>query len=158
MVLPMAVGKTSYNHPYLVSCFDRGKQNILTGIITSMTISRGVGNLNYTKDNRPIGVDVTITITDLSKVMAMPISTGDLFSNNVLIDNDHLFSNYMNVITSKSLYSQFYKLPKARINLTKEWFRIRDNFSASGLGLSAGEQASKFISFFLPDAGIIGAP
>lgn len=80
-VLPLSVGKQSYTSPFIVEIYSKGKNQCRLGIIDSMTITRGVGNLGWTKNYEPLGIDVSFTIKDLSSIMHMPIvsnfSTGD---------------------------------------------------------------------------------
>lgn len=73
--LPHMTGKSSYNQPFLVELYHKGRVNIRMGIIDSITVERGVGNVGWTQDGRALGIDVTFTVKDLSTVMAMPLTT-----------------------------------------------------------------------------------
>lgn len=72
--LPLSTGKHSYTSPFICELYDQGRCQIRLGIIDSMQVSRGEGNLGFDADGRPMGIDVTFTVKDLSSIMHMPIS------------------------------------------------------------------------------------
>lgn len=74
--LPLSTGKHSYTSPFLCEMYDRGRAQTRLGIIDSMTITRGKGNLGFTNDGKMLGLEVSFTVLDLSSVMHMPISEG----------------------------------------------------------------------------------
>jgi len=74
--LPLSTGKHSYTSPFLCEVYDQGRCQSRLAMITSMTVSRGEGNLGFDNQGVPMGIDVTFTITDLSSIMHMPISEG----------------------------------------------------------------------------------
>lgn len=76
MVLPLSTGKQSYTSPFLLEAFSQGRAQTRLGIVESMDIQRGVGNLGRDFDGNPLGITVNFTIADLSTVLHMPISTG----------------------------------------------------------------------------------
>lgn len=71
--LPLSTGKRSYTSPFICEAYCRGRHAIRLGMITDMSITRGVGNLGWTQDGDALGIDVTFTIADLSSVMHLPI-------------------------------------------------------------------------------------
>lgn len=71
--LPLSTGKRSYTSPFICEAYCRGRHAIRLGMITEMSVTRGVGNLGWTQDGDALGIDVTFTITDLSSVMHLPI-------------------------------------------------------------------------------------
>lgn len=72
--LPLATGKQSYTSPFLCELYVKGHSQVRLGMITELEITRGAGNVGWTKDHEPLGIDVTFTVTDMSSVMSMPIS------------------------------------------------------------------------------------
>ena len=78
--LPLSVGKSSYASPFLCSVTSQGVQNIKLGMITSLSITRGTTNLPFTKTRKPLGVDVSFTVTDFSTLVAAPVTKG-IFSD-----------------------------------------------------------------------------
>lgn len=75
-VLPLSTGKQSYTSPFLVELYDRGRCQTRLGMIDSMSITRGVGNLGFNNAGKTMGIDVSFSILDLSSIMHMPISQG----------------------------------------------------------------------------------
>lgn len=78
-VLPLSTGKQSYTAPFLCELYDKGRVLIRLGIIDSMQITRGVGNLGFSNDGKLLGVRVDFSILDLSSILHMPISQGFSF-------------------------------------------------------------------------------
>lgn len=114
MVLPLATGKQTHTSPFLVEAYNRGKITTRLGMITALNITRGVGNLGWRADGKPLAVDISITIKDLSRVVSMPIMTGsDVF------DNDNKYTDYMATLGAASLHEMIYGLDKMALNLNK---------------------------------------
>lgn len=74
--LPRATGRASYDGPFLLELFNQGRTQIREGMVESITVERGVGDIGWTKTGKPLGIDVTITIVDLSTILSMPINPG----------------------------------------------------------------------------------
>jgi hypothetical protein len=72
--LPLSTGKQSYTSPFLLELYDKGRCQTRLGMIDSLSITRGVGNLGYDNDGHAMGVDVSFSIVDMSSVMHMPIA------------------------------------------------------------------------------------
>lgn len=72
--LPISTGKQSFTSPFLCEMYAKGRNQIRLGMIESLSITRGTGNVGWTKDGEPLGIDVTFTVVDMSTVMHMPIS------------------------------------------------------------------------------------
>jgi hypothetical protein len=72
-VMPRSTGAQSYNGPFCCQLFARGRMQIRNGLITDMSITRGTGNIGFTREGLPLGIDVTFTVSDFSSVMHMPI-------------------------------------------------------------------------------------
>jgi len=77
--LPRATGRASYDGPFLLEVFNQGRTQIREGMVESISIERGVGDVGWAKGGKCLGIDVTVTIVDLSTIMSMPINPG--FSN-----------------------------------------------------------------------------
>lgn len=73
--LPIATGKQSYTSPFICSIFSKGRSQARLGMITSLSITRGTGNVGWTRDHAPLGIDVSFTVTDMSTVMHMPLKS-----------------------------------------------------------------------------------
>lgn len=73
--MPRATGKQSYTSPFLCELYSQGRQQIRLGVVESLSITRGTGNVGWTRNGEPLGIDVSFTVADLSSIMSMPISS-----------------------------------------------------------------------------------
>lgn len=76
MALPLSTGAQSYTSPFLVELYDRGRAQTRLGMIENMAITRGTSNLGFGDQHRPMAIDVSFSVVDMSSVMHMPISMG----------------------------------------------------------------------------------
>lgn len=74
--LPISTGKQSYTSPFLVEIYDQGRAQTRLGIIDSMTVNRGTGNLGFNNEGNFMAVEVNFSVIDLSSLMHMPIAEG----------------------------------------------------------------------------------
>lgn len=131
-VLPLSTGKQSYSSPFLCSLFCKGKNQIRLGMIDSVSITRGAGNLGWNNNGECLGIDVSFTIKDLSSILHAPIDPG--FNplkpwKGMLFDDDSAFKDYMAVLGNLSLADQTYGWRKLFINLTKKREAVDTFFS-----------------------------
>ncbi len=77
--LPRSTGVQSYNGPFSCQLFARGRMQVRDGLITDMSITRGTGNIGWSADMLPLGVDITFTVTDFSSMMHMPMVSASGF-------------------------------------------------------------------------------
>lgn len=71
--LPLSSGPRAFTSPFLVEAYCQGRAAIRLGLIESLSITRGVGNLGWTQEGEALGIDVSFSIIDLSSIMHMPI-------------------------------------------------------------------------------------
>lgn len=74
MILPISAGKHAYALPMLCEAYSRGRVVCKLGAITALSISRGVSNLGRNLDGDPLGVTINFTLTNLSKIVHMPVN------------------------------------------------------------------------------------
>lgn len=117
--MPRSTGAMSYGSPYLCSLYDRGRVQIKTGLIESLTIERGITSLPFSKRGEALGLRVTFSVLDLTSIMHMPMSTGGLFGNSGMIGEDAVFGDYLAVLAGMDLASQIYPMSKAALNAKK---------------------------------------
>ena len=134
--LPLSTGQQSYTSPFLCECYCRGRCQIRLGMIESLSISRGEGNLGWNRDGKPLGIDVTFSVVDMSTIMHMPLaqsvgwqSVGDISAE--LFGEDSTYRDYMAVLSSMTMSSQIYQLPKLFRNVTRITANTRSFFTAS---------------------------
>ncbi len=139
--LPISAGKQAYTSPFLCSLFNKGKNQIRLGIIDSLSITRCTGNMGITNNGECLGIDVTISIKDLSKVLHVPIEDG--FNplmpwKDGLITDDSAFKDYMAVLGNLSLADQTYPWRKMFLNLTRKRENLDTFFSRAHFASATG--------------------
>ena len=167
--LPLAGGRASYTSPFICELFDRGKIQIRLGMIESLTITRGTSNLGYSLNNKPLAIDVSMSIVDLSSIMTMPVSPagikdaivgalgapaaavgGALGVYNPAIDEDSILSDYLAVLTGLDIYSQIYAIPKAKLNMAKALIGAKAVSSPAAWAMLTNESATSGILSYTP--------
>lgn len=145
LAMPKSTGSRSYDEPFLLELFLRGRSQIREGRVRSVSITRGVGDVGWTKDGHALGIDVTIDFEDMSGVVGVPInpSTSRLMSlasgvaggiNETLggwvdqtaaalsqstYSEDNKFGDYMNVLGAVDLDRQINTLAKYSLRLAQ---------------------------------------
>lgn len=123
--LPLSTGKQSYTSPFILELFDKGRCQTRLGMIDSLTITRGTGNLGFNKQGHAMAIDVSFSIVDMSSIMHMPIAKGfTRGDSDGIFDDETVFSDYMNVLSSLDLRSQLYKTPKLKLALARKTRRL----------------------------------
>ena len=112
--LPNSTGSQSYTHPFYVEAYAPGKFMIRNGIISNLSITRGVGNVPFKADGKMLGCTLSVTIKDLSTVMHMP-----LINDPGIFDDDSMFTDYMSILGSASLFEMTNGFQKLNFNLNK---------------------------------------
>lgn len=74
--LPISTGKQSYTSPFLCEVYDKGRTQTRLGMIQNLQVTRGEGNLGWTRDMKPLGINVSFSVMDMSSIMHMPITAG----------------------------------------------------------------------------------
>lgn len=72
--LPRATGPASFDGPFLLEVHNQGKTMIREGMVESISIERGSGDVGWAMGNKVLSIDVTVTIVDLSSIMSVPIN------------------------------------------------------------------------------------
>lgn len=140
LALPLSTGKQSYTSPFLLELYDKGRAQTRLGMIDSISITRGTGNLGFNSDGHAMALEIAFSVVDMSSVMHMPISEGFSLGGaiatgmtlglngasgqtgasitNGIFDSDTAFSDYMAVLSGMGMYDQIYTWQKFKMNLT----------------------------------------
>ena len=141
--LPLSTGKKSYTSPFLVEAYRKGKSQVRLGIVDSISITRGAGNAAWSVDQLPLAVDVTLSISDLTQMVHMPID--DTIG---AYDDDSGFTDYMATLGSLGLSDMtMYPLlaARAKAKFQYDWHNLIFNNSSA--------MASFFSNINLPIPG-----
>ena len=126
--LPMSTGLQSYSAPFLCELYSQGRNQIRLGMIKDLTISRGEGNVGWTRNHQPLGINISFSVADMSTVMHAPIDVGFKPLNPLkgLFDEDNAFNDYMSVLGAASMADMIYPSRK----LAVRWTQKKLNFSS----------------------------
>ena len=116
---PRSTGRKSYTAPFLCQVYDKGRVQIPLGMITEFTVTRGRGNIGYTADGKPLSMEVTWTVKDLSRVLHMPLMPVLGLSSPTMMDETSSITNYLAAVAGQSIENQIYPSTKAKIRGAK---------------------------------------
>jgi hypothetical protein len=116
---PRSVGRQSYTSPFLCQVWDKGRVQIPLGMITELTITRGRGNLGFTTDGKPLSIEVSWRVRDLSRILHMPLMPVLGMSNTTMIDEESAITNYLSAVAGQSLEQQIYPSTRAKVRMAK---------------------------------------
>lgn len=146
--LPISTGKSSYTSPYLCKLFNKGKQTIELGMITSLSITRGTSNLGWSKNKKPLAIDVSFTVTDFSTLIAVP-TAGSIFTTfSPTIDDTSTMGRYLATLGSRDLLTSKYAYARARLRIANTAKGLNQMFTSSKIGMVIGENISGIIGGF----------
>lgn len=120
--LPLSTGPHSYTSPFLCQLYDRGRAQTRLGMITSMSVTRGLNNLAFNHIGEPMAIEINFTVSELSSIVHMPIRSGfrpigDLLES--VFEQESLFNDYVATLSSLSLAEQIYVGERIKLGLTK---------------------------------------
>jgi hypothetical protein len=141
--LPLSAGRHAFTSPFICEAYCRGRAGIRLGMVESVSVTRGTGNLGWNQDDEPLGIDVRLTIVDMSSILHMPISmqfsaldgaiaaageavagdTGAYVASLVTetaFDEDNSFTDYLSVLASLSFQDMVYPTNRWRINVANQ--------------------------------------
>ena len=133
--LPASTGVASYTSPMLVQLFDPGVSTVRLGMITSLTINRGTGNVSWSKEVGALGADVDFEITNLSRLLHAPIDPSFNFLEpwKNIVPDDNNFNDYLAAMANLSVADQTAVGPRMALAFTRGLERVDNYFSAGRL-------------------------
>lgn len=155
--LPLSTGPASFTSPFICELYCKGRNQTRLGMIDSLEIRRGVGNIGWTQDDKPLGIDITFSVVDMSSIMHMPIT--NMFNplepltpgglGRMFMGDETTFSDYMAVLSSLGLSDQIYASRRLKRNYYKQvlnyssWFN-KAHFANWAMGTFPGQIFSIF--------------
>ena len=137
--LPLSTGPASYTSPFLCSMHCQGVNNIKLGMITSLQITRGTTNLPYTRSSRPLGIDVSFTVTDFSNIVTAPVSSSifaDIFMSGY--DDEGPLGRYIATIAGRDIQTFKYYSNRLGRRLARIGANIESALSPYRWGVGTG--------------------
>ena len=131
---PRSTGPNSYTAPYLCKLWHKGRAQVQLGIIDSLSITRGTGNVGWNAQGLAMGIDVTFSVTNLSKMLHMPITTEFSLADAVGLtqfDEDNNFTDYMATLGALGLSEQHYNSTRWRLRRLAAQKNFKDHLSMS---------------------------
>lgn len=144
--LPLTTGKASYTSPFLCQIYHKGRVQCKLGMIDSLTITRGTGNIGWNTEDEMLGAEISFSVVDMSSIMHVPIRPG--FSSNsirgkagelaaggisqaafgnagygaiasgVAFDEESVFQDYLGVIGGLDVTDSYYRMRRLNLNMS----------------------------------------
>lgn len=127
--IPRSTGKSSYHSPFICQLFDRGRNTIMLGLISELSISRGTSNLSFDPLGKALAVDVNFSVVNLSSVMHYAMTNGSIFDSTASLNEDSPMGEYLATISGMSIGSMIYPVPRALLRLQRFGARSKQLFS-----------------------------
>ena len=143
--LPISTGRQTYTSPFICKLISVGRSNMDLAMIDSLSVTHGVGNLGFTRDGKPLGIDLSITFKDLNRSVHAPIDTGGSLLNPLnamsIFDDDNNFNYYLNTLAGVSVADQTIATRRLDRNIRAKMMAYDSFFSTGHLMLATGESA-----------------
>lgn len=139
--LPISYGRHAYGAPMLCEMYVQGKNQSRLAMITSLSITRGEGNLGWSKDGDFLGCDISFEVTDLSTIMHAPIDSGMSVLGDFrwIMSDDNVFNDYMSVLSNLSVGEMSYSWDKLKLNWSRYVTTQQSFMSPSRIAMIAGD-------------------
>lgn len=139
--LPISYGRHAYGAPMLCEMYVQGKNQSRLAMITSLSITRGEGNLGWSKDGEFLGCDINFEVTDLSTIMHAPIDSGMNIIGDFrwIMSDDNVFNDYMAVLSNLSVGEMTYSWDKIKLNWSRYVTTQQSFLSPSRIAMIASD-------------------
>lgn len=152
-VLPLSAGQASHSSPFICEFFSKGVAHFNPGIITNVSVSRGVSNLGMDKNKRYRGIDVTFTVADLTNIMTAPVNASIFGNFSVALEDNKPINKYLATIASRDLLTNKYMKPKIKIRLSRFLMAWDQMVSPTSIGLRGGLWLENVLGGIVADHG-----
>lgn len=149
--LPLSAGQSAHTSPFLCEAFSKGVQHIKMGMITSLSVTRGVNNLALDKNKNLRGIDVSFTVTDFSTIMTAPINTSIFDTFNIALEDSKPINRYLAVLASRDLLTSKYMIPRMKLKASRLLMNIDKAFSPHSIGMRIGHGLNNLLGGLVAD-------
>ena len=154
--LPMQAGPRSNTSPLLCESYVRGGVYKTLGIIKSLNLVRGGGNMGFDTHGVSLTVKLTVSIADLTRVVAAPIvSNNSYLLPGYDLGADSSIDEYLSVLTGVSIYEQVFPMPALERRLNASIANLSSFYTLNTIGSALGRnnilgKIMKFTKFSSP--------
>ena len=134
-ILPTKTGEATYTSPLLASGFLKGHLNSTKGMITSLSIKRGGGNIGWDGNRQALSTILEFTYTDFKEHMAAPVIMN---AYDIPIDNEDTLSQFIATMAGRTLHENRFIYPKLIMKYYKTKYGLEALFSPAYHGLALG--------------------
>jgi hypothetical protein len=128
LAFPRQASAAVYMSPPLIRLYSKGWFSCDMGMVDSITIKRGTGVNEWTSDNMPRTIDVTLNIKDLFTNMMLSIGGSAKHEIKIFSQKNSILRDYLNTLCGVDTFAAA-KL-SARF---KQWFELRVKYGAARL-------------------------
>ena len=151
LVLPQSAGSGSYTTPLMVQAFMRGVCNLDRAMITSLTITKGNGNLGYTKQGKATNLEISFTLTDMSELLVAPL--GDSLYNN--FNQETSLGRYISTLAGRDFRTNSFLVPKLKMALSTTLQSLDVKFSGASMGVHLADTiVGDIVALATPDISV----
>lgn len=161
--LPISTGRQTYASPFICKLISVGRSNMDLAMIDSLNITHGVGNLGFTKDGKPLQVNISASFKDLNRSVHAPIDTGGSLLNPLnalsIFDDDNNFNYYINTLAGVSVADQVIAVRRLERNARLKMLNYSSFFSTGHLTLALTESApGRTLRSAMSAGALLGGP
>lgn len=147
--LPIKSGAQSHVSPLLCSIYNKGKSQKAMGMITSVSIERGVTSMPFDIAGHALSMSVSISVTDLAPCMSVPMSTGQIFNGlgaignntakNKQLDEDSAIFDFLATLAAMTVAEQGDGFTAAQVRIDRGLTALQSMLSPSAWALQGYE-------------------
>lgn len=146
-VLPLGTGRSSHVSPYICKLYCKGICDIELGIISEVSVTRGVSNLAFNRWKQPLALDVSFKVKDMSTIMTAPINRSLLTSflqggpAGILgqLTSEGKLDEYIGVLCGRDIYNARFTMPSFLRRLNKAGMRFQQFVNPNRMAMWVGE-------------------
>lgn len=127
LALPRGTGAQSFGAPFYIEFYSKGRTQSKIGLVKSLSIERGVGNKGWNSRGLPLGIDISISIEDMTNKLYSPTqpSLSILDGKWINMMEDNAMGDYLAVLSALGVQDQTYM----KQNFMRRWNMMMVEFN-----------------------------